>query len=230
MKMIFWKNKYTSVLAITLLALSASNSWGRTARAIFVGATADSPKEATLVAGESQVTIPLPRRYLSPEFELPNGPLNIAVLANPPLPDTEIDPTAPKVVIPEDYGRCLLLFIPDPRNKTFPARVVAIDTSPSIFKEGHSVIYNLSNFSVAGQFGERKLVVPPRKRAALKPPVSEAGGYPVQIACQASEESKWITICHSTWVHNPQARQLIFITSTDGRQTPRVWSVFDTSK
>lgn len=230
MQMIFWKNNYTLALVITLLALSVSTASGRTARAIFVGATADSPKEATLVAGESQVTIPLPRRYLSSEFELPNGALNMAVLANPPLPDTEIDPAAPVLVIPEEYGRCLLLFIPDPRNKTFPARVIAIDTSPSIFKEGHSVIYNLSNFSVAGQFGERQLVVPPRKRRALKPPVSDAGGYPVKIACQASEDSNWITICHSTWVHNPQARQLIFITSSDERQTPRVWSVFDTSK
>lgn len=226
MRMIY-KYLHISPLAIVLLSLLPVDALAHTVRAMFLGATSDSPTEATLVMGEKVITIPLPRRYLSEEIDLPDSPSRAFILPKAPRPDEEIDPATPRVRFPEESNRSLLLFVPDKTNKVFPVRVISLNTSPEKFPAGHTIMFNLSQANIAGKFGDQQIRVAAGKRKVLKPPSSKTGGYPVQIVCKTSEDADWITICSSTWRHNPKARQLMFISPSEGRKFPRVWTVVD---
>lgn len=220
-------NHFPYLLTFALLIFLPFGSHARNVRAIFLGATADSPKEATLVYGGEHVTISVPRRFLSEEVDLPSGALRLAVLPKPPPPDVEINPNAPSIVLPEGSNRSLLLFFPDPSNNVFPVRVLVVDASPTSFPVGHSILFNLSNASIAAKFGDQNVLVEAGKKTVVSPPIEGSGSYPVQIAFKNNENSNWVTIASSTWRHYPAARQLLFVTQTNGRKSPRVWSILD---
>lgn len=220
--------QFTCGVVLLSIALFPVNSLARSARAMFMGATGDMPNEATLLIGNEVVTIKLPRRYFSPEVDLPSGAVNAFVLEKPPLPDEEINPKTPVIQFPEGSGRSLLLFIPDPTNDVFPARVIVLDVSATKFPKGHTLIFNFSDANVAGMFGNEKVQVGAGQRAVLKPPLDDVGSYSVRIACKLPSSDEWVKICSSKWRHNPNARQLMFI-SPSGRKYPRVWTVLDRS-
>lgn len=225
--MIFSKTQCICVLTLIFIVLLPATSFGRSARAMFLGATADMPKEAILLIGGGLVTVDLPSRFLSPEIELPSAPSTAVVLQTRPLPDEEINPAAPVIRFPEESTRCLLLFIPDASNSVFPARVIVIDASPSKFPAGNTIIFNLSKANIAGKFGDQEVKVGAGQKRVLNPPRSDAGSYPVHVACQISPDADWVTLCSSTWRHHPKVRQLMFVAPHNERKFPRIWTVTD---
>lgn len=217
------------ILSAVLLAILQSVATARTARAIFLGATADSPTEATLVFGESHVTTPLPRSSLSAEFKLPGESLSAFVLSEkPPRTDAEIDPYAPSVSFPEDSNRFFLLFLQDPTNEVFPVRVVVVDASVSEFPFGYTTIFNFSDMHIDGQFGDEKVLIQPGGNELIQPPRSDSGSYPVNVSCALANDSEnWIPLVSSTWRYNANVRKLMFVMPHPRRKYPFLWSVDD---
>lgn len=221
------KSQCYYALLLALITLLPVTALSRTTRVMFLGGTQDMPSEATLLFGNEVVTVDLPTRFLSPEIDIPNSPSMAYVLKEPPKPEEKISPSAPVIRFPEESTRSLLLFIPDPKNSVFPARVMVIDASPNEFPEGHTVIFNLSKTDIAGKFGDEKVSVKAGQRIVLKPPRSDAGGYPVHIVCRSDPQADWATLCSSTWRHHPKVRQIMFIAPYKDRKNPRIWTIID---
>ncbi len=211
-------------LCLAALTLPAS---ARKARAIFVQPTGEAVEKAVFFSGTEYVEIELPRRNFSPEVELPAGDLVLAVLPDRLAPDAEVPAGAQKITIPAAWSRCLFVVIPDPTNKVFPARVIPVNASADVFPEGATRIYNLSKAAIRGNFGGQAVKVLPGESGVIKPPVSAFGSYPVEIDCAFPGDAKPTSICRSQWQHDPEARQILFVTPSPGLKVPRVWGILD---
>ena len=216
-----------ALLFAACIAASTLPAAARKARAIFVQPPDQVAGKAVLFSGKEYVEIELPQRNFSPEVDLPSGDLNLAILAGQPAPGSEVPAGAPKIHIPEAWSRCLLLFLPDPSNKVFPARVIPINASEADFKKGHTLIFNASTAAIMGNFGTQAVKVLPGKVAIMKEPVSGFGSYPVDIACVFPGDKEPTYICRSSWQHDPEARQILFVTPAPGYKIPRVWGILD---
>jgi hypothetical protein len=212
---------------ICLLGMTLPSSAARKVRAIFISPGTPALEKATLFTGTQSVEVELPQRNLSPEVSLPDGDLLVAILPAPPATGEDLPAAAPKIKIPAAWERCILLFFPDPTNPVFPARVIPVNASTADFPKGHSLIYNVSNASILAKFGEEQVSVKPGSTASLKPPITGLGDYLVAIDCILPEETKPTAICRSSWQHDPDARQILFITPTPGFKVPRVWGILD---
>jgi hypothetical protein len=210
-------------LAATALPCQAA----RKARAIFIQPPDQAPETAMLFTGSEYAEIELPQRNLSAEVELPDGDLAVAILPGKLAGDAKVPADAPKIKIPAAWGRCLLLFFPDPSNKTFPARVIPVNASTADFPKGHTLIYNVSSAAIIGKFGDQIIKVLPGKSATMKPPISHFGAYPVDIDCAFPGDKKPTSLCRSNWQHDPDARQIMFVTPASGYKVPRVWGILD---
>lgn len=199
----------------------------RKVRAIFIQPPGQVPEKAVLYSGKEFVEIELPQRNLSPEVNLPDGELVLAVLPDRPAQGSPVPADAPKVKIPEAWKRCVLLFFHDPSNPRFPARIIPVNASTADFPKGHTRIYNVSRATVAARFGDIPVKVEPGQTGSVKPPVSGEGDYPVAIDCAFPGDTTPTAICRSQWRHEPDARQILFVTPVEGYKAPRVWGVLD---
>jgi hypothetical protein len=215
----------TAALLVGVFSLPASAA--RKARAMFIQPAGEALEKAILFTGKAYVEVELPQRNFSPEVDLPDGELVLAVLRKPLDAGQEVPADAPQVKIPEAWSRCLLLFFPDPSNKFFPARVIPVNASAADFPKGHTLVYNVSSAAVMGKFGSEVVTVRPGKSASLKPPVANFGDYPVEIDCIFPGDEKPSSVCRSTWQHDPEARQILFVTPAPGYKVPRVWGILD---
>ncbi|MFM2198209.1 MAG: hypothetical protein RLZZ505_1641 [Verrucomicrobiota bacterium] len=215
------------LLFAVCIAASILPADARKARAIFVQPPDQAAGKAALFTGKEYLEIELPRRNFSPEVDLPAGDLNLAILPGQLAPDSEVPAGAPKIHIPEAWSRCLLLFLPDPSNKVFPARVIPVNASGADFQKGHTLVFNASTAAIMGNFGGQSVKVLPGKFGIMKEPVSGFGAYPVDIACVFPGDAKPTYICRSSWQHDPEARQILFVTPAPGYKIPRVWGILD---
>ena len=210
-----------------LLATVLPSEAARKARAIFIQPTGEIPEKATLFTGSEYAEIELPTRNLSPEIELPAGDLAVAVLPETLAAGQKVPEGTQTFKIPEAWSRCILLFFPDPQNKIFPARVIPVNASAADFPRGHTLIYNVTQAAVVAKFGDSLVKILPGKTASLKPPIDKFGDYPVAIDCVFPGDTKPTSICRSQWQHDPDARQILFITPAPGFKVPRVWGILD---
>lgn len=210
-----------------LLAAALPASAARKLRAIFVQPGPGAPEKALLYDGKNQIEIELPQRNFSPEVNAPDGDLVLACLTGTPASGQPVPSGAPQVKIPKEWKRCLLLFFPDPGNRLFPARVIALNASEADFKMGHSLMFNVSKATVRGKFGKEVVTVAPGGKAIVKPPVDKQGDYLVEIDSAMPGDKEATPICRTTWRHEPEARQILFVTPEPGRDVPRVWGILD---
>lgn len=215
------------LVAAGLAALSLPCQAARKARAIFIQPGEQALEKAMLFTGSEYAEIELPQRNLSAEVDLPDGDLVLAVLPSKLVGDAKVPADAPIVKIPEAWSRCLLLFFPDPTNKTFPARVIPVNASTADFPNGHTLIYNVTRAAIMAKFGEQVVKVMPGKSASVKPPIAGFGDYLVAIDCAFPGDTKPTAICRSTWQHDPSARQIMLVTPAPGYKVPRVWGILD---
>ncbi len=195
-------------------------------KAIFVQPPDDVPEKAVLVVGKKFLEIELPQRNFSPEVELPAGDMLVGVLTTRPE-KPEMPLGAPNFKIPETWTDCILLFFPDPTNKVFPAKIIPVNASAANFPLGHTVIFNVSSATVVAKFGEITAQVKPGQSVTVKPPRSGSGDYPVAIDCTLPGDTTPVALCRSTWQHEANARQILFVTPMPGQKNPRVWGVLD---
>lgn len=217
---------FTATMAYFLLSSIPSEA-ARKVRAIFIQPSDAKIEKAYLQTDTKTEEIELPQRNLSPEVELPDGDITVTVHAQFPPPKAPVDPAAPMFKIPAAWNRCILLFFPDPTGKGFPARVIPVNASSDIFKVGHTLVYNVSSATVLGRFGEQTVKVEPGKSATIRPPVSGFGSYPVAVDCSYPDSTQPMAICRSSWWHDPEARQILFVTPASGSKVPRIWGVLD---
>lgn len=199
-------------------------------RAVFIQPANLEHSKAFLVAGDKAVEIELPQRNFSPEVELPDGALQVSILSNLPPAGTPVPAEAPQFTLPESWSRCLLLFFPDPSNSVFPAKVIPVNASTADFPKGHTLIYNVTSATISARFGSETVKVAPGKNAALKPPIANFGDYEVAIDCAFPGDKEPTAVCRSTWQHDPEARQVLFVTPSPGYKVPRVWGILDREK
>jgi hypothetical protein len=216
-----------AALASLLLAAMTLPAAARKARAIFVQPTGESVEKAVLFSGTEYVEIELPRRNFSPEVELPAGDLVLAVLPGRLAADAPVPAGAQKITVPAAWSRCLLVVIPDPSNNVFPARVIPVNASADVFPKGETRIYNLSKAAIRGNFGGQNVKIMPGQAGTIKPPISAFGSYPVEIDCAFPGDATPTSICRSTWQHDPEARQILFVTHSPGHRIPRAWGILD---
>ena len=217
-------------LALTftcLLAMALPSAAARKVRAVFISPGSSGLEKAVLFTGTQYAKIELPQRSFSPEVDLPEGDLLAAILPAPLGADQKLPAAAPKIKIPAAWERCILLFFPDPSNPVFPARVIPVNASTADFPKGHSLIYNVSTAAIMAKFGEEAISVKPGGTASLKPPIANFGDYLVAIDCILPGDAKPTAICRSTWQHDPDVRQILFVTPSPGFKVPRVWGILD---
>ncbi|MCU0749444.1 MAG: hypothetical protein MUF13_07865 [Akkermansiaceae bacterium] len=227
----FHRKLIRPILALCLSGLLASPvQAARKVRAVFIQPMNMDHAKALLVAGDKAVEIELPQRNFSPEVELPDGDLQVSILSAPPPAGTPIPADAPRFTLPESWSRCLLLFFPDPANKVFPAKVIPVNASTADFPKGHTLIYNVTAATIHARFGSETVKVAPGKNVSLKPPMAGFGDYQVAIDCAFPGDKEPTAVCRSTWQHDPDARQILFVTPSPGYKVPRVWGILDREK
>ena len=212
---------------LLLLAVTGSLGLAREVRAIYFSGHGGPLASVYLVGEEVEVELELPQRNLSPAVEIPKGELYLAALPKPPASLEEIPQGAPKIRIPEAWQRCVLMFISDPDNPVFPARVIPINGGGEDFPKGSTRIYNISKYTVGGKFNELGVVIEPGKSATFGAPIQEFGSYPVAIDFIAKGDSKPTALFRSHWPHDPEARQILFVVPQVGKARPRIWGVRD---
>lgn len=210
-----------------LLASAVPLFAAREVRAIYLPGAGGALSKAYLVGSAGSVEVSLPQRNLSPEVNIPDGDLLFAVLPELPAEGQELPKGTPLVRIPAEWQRCMLIFLGDPTNKVFPARVIPINASVDDFPKGSTLVFNLSQTTLGGLFGEQRIVLKPGERKTFEPPIQDFGSYQVGIDCILKGEDQPRAICRSTWQHDPLARQILFVVPQHGQSVPRVWGVLD---
>lgn len=211
------------VLLLFLLQISSA----REIRTIFIGQGQEKLEQAVLFTGKENIEVKLPGRNFSPEIEIPKGALTLAILPRPLAEGEEVPKAAQKINIREQWSRVILLFLPDPTNKFFPARVIPVNASSDKLPVGHSLFYNFSESTIYGKFGARVITVEPGQSLKMRPPIKESGSYPVQIDCRLPGEETTTALARSSWHHSPDSRQIVFIVPSPQGKFPRLWSLND---
>ena len=214
------------VFGLCLLLVSPASA-AREVRAIFIQLGQVVPEKAFLHDGKKGFEVELPQRNFSPEASAPDGDLELACLQGEPAAGQPIPAGAPRVKIPKEWKRCLLLFFPDPKNPVFPARIIAVNASDEEFKPGESLLFNVSQATVRGKFGDKVVKASPGEKVVIPPPINRKGDFLVAIDSAMPGDKEPTPICRTTWRHEPEARQVLFVTPEPGMAIPRVWGILD---
>jgi len=215
-------------LTAALFLIVPTMAQERSVRAVFFKRPPEMPETAVLYHPATSIEVKLPPMNLSDPVTIPAGDQVFAILPQAPQAGEPIPPGAPQIKVPAAWQRVILLFFPDPGNKVFPVRVLPVDASLDKFKPGDLLFYNLSTAEVGGTLGEAKFRIASGKSAIVKPSRTDSGDYPVVIDCLLPGDSRPRPLCRTTWRHDPETRQLLFIVNADDRPVPRIWSIPET--
>ncbi len=216
-----------SVVTAVALLSSVLPSSARTIRTIFVEPPPNTPEKVFLFTGKEYIETELAFKSLSAEIEIPAGQLALAVLPNKLAADAKVPEQAPKITIPESWDRCILLFFPDPANSVLKARVMPLNASQGDFPKGSTRIFNVSNAAIYAKFGAEGAKITPGQVATVKAPRSGFGDFPVAVDCMLPGETKPRALCRTSWQHDPESRQIMFVTPVEGYTVPKMWGVLD---
>lgn len=133
----------------------------------------------------------------------------------------------PRIRIPADWQRCILILLGDPDNSTFPARIIPVNASALDFTKASTLVYNHSDATIGGKFGADRIVLKPGKAVRFNAPAQDFCSYPVEIDCIPKGTTTARAVCRSMWQHNPDARQILFVVPKKRQPIPRVWGIFD---
>ena len=213
-------------LILSLAALTSPVS-AREMRTIYLPGSGGPLSKVHLIGAKVHLELELPQRNLSSAVEIPKGDLQLVALSKPPASPEDIPQGAPQILIPESWQRCILIFLGDPGNPVFPARIIPVNAGGVGFPKGTTRVYNLTDATIGGKFGTERILVKPGKTETFDAPMRDFGSYPVAIDCILKDDAAPRALCRSTWQHDPEARQILFVVAQKGQPLPRVWSVLD---
>lgn len=213
-------------LILSLAALTSPVS-AREVRTIYLPGSGGPLSKVHLIGAKVHLELELPPRNLSSAVEIPKGDLQLVALSKPPASPEDIPQGAPQILIPESWQRCILIFLGDPGNPVFPARIIPVNAGGVGFPKGTTRVYNLTDATIGGKFGTERILVKPGKTETFDAPMRDFGSYPVAIDCILKDDAAPRALCRSNWQHDPEARQILFVVAQKGQPLPRVWSVLD---
>lgn len=219
--------QFLSASYFCLLISLATPATARTCRVLFLGATADAPRSLQLFDGTTAQPIELPRMNFSPVYELAVGDITLRLLENAPEGAEDIPAGAPKATIREGVSDFYLLVSPDPGNESLPVSIQIIDADARDFQKGQLMWFNLTGNRVGGKLGSQKLALEPNSKKTTDAPTKGSEDYPVDIYYQMPGKEEVWPLCETKWLHNPNARIVMFVLPETGSRVPRIMSFTD---
>lgn len=198
-----------------------------TCRILFFNAPADAPEKLYLFDGKDAQEVELPKMNFSPLYELAPGKLTISLLPEAPADPTKIPADAPKVSVPEGVVDFYLLVSSDDTNKVAPVRMQVVDVGSDKLKLGQMLWFNLTPNTITGRVGTQRLVLKPKSRVVLDPPAKAPGEFPIRVFYQVPGNDYKHPMFSTSWGFDPRCRNVVFVNTQDGLQTPRVRAFSD---
>jgi len=225
-----------SKVIIILMMCAAAAVAQRAGKVLYYQAGVDDPQHAYIyqngypvLNGGAQLKQELPRWNFSKVFEI--APQTVTLTFHPePLDLAEQMPMkAPKVTIPEEWERFLILCVKDPKNKYMPIKLYAINASNNAFKPGDLYFINFTDVRVEGKLGESTLVLPPYKKVNVDGKGTTNGRDCVArlnyLNAKTGESKPFI---RQSWGHTGTVRRVVFIfKKPNGRLSYYVTSIQD---
>ncbi|MGB6222933.1 hypothetical protein [Haloferula sp.] len=214
----------------TLIPLRQASA-DRTAQIVFIEAAPKSPaKTVAHLPDGATLEIELARHNFSESFSMPSGNLELRFLAAALPREAGIPEGAPSVRIPESWKKVILLAVPDPANKVFPARFHAINANPSEWNVGETLFINFTDRHIVGTFGNRTLKLKPKSRVIEKDASNGKSSYPVRLDSANGDgiRSAANPLIRQTWRHYGDLRQLVYFhTAATGSVSYRSFTIHD---
>lgn len=216
---------------ITLPAFAAEKSV-RSCRILFLDGPSEAPQKLHLFDGTNSQEVELPRMNFSPVYELPTAATALALLPSAPPAPTDGNPTAipngaPQVSLAENITDFYLILSSDPTNRVAPVTMQVIRADIAQFKRGQMLWHNLTDSTVGGILGSRKLLIKPNSRIILDPPARNREDYLVNIHFQPPGHTRVEPLCETLWTHDPRSRSVFFILKSDQSAVPRILGFAD---
>lgn len=199
------------VLIIFSLCVRGAAQEDRAAKILYFEAGAQEPEEVFMYSKEGFFAeSELPRDNFSPNFLIPKGVSSITFFPKSNAVPKELE-GAPQVSFSADWKKILFLVFKDSKNKIMPIRVRAINASADIFGPGSIYAINFSRMTVAGEVGDKKLLLKPQKTEIIKNPISKTGFYPTVLQLKGPEMKKPRDFVKQMWAHHQKHRRMLFI-------------------
>lgn len=208
-------------LLLIVPAFAKEETAQRTCRLLFLNAPPGALQEIYLYDGVEAKKVDLPSMNLSDVYPVSGAAPAVRLLAAPVAKPEEIPANAPTATLAKSVRDFFIIISPDPTNQSVPLRMQIIDAGGPTFSKGRMMWYNLTNDTVGGTLGERKLVLQPKSRAIVEPPINKQDSYPVELFHQAAG-GPLQPICRTQWHHDPRARMLMFVHNSGNGGTPQV--------
>jgi hypothetical protein len=214
-------------LFILLLTCLPALTAERSCRILFLNGPEDAPQKLHLFDGTNSQEVELPRMNFSPVYQIHPDSLALALLPSPPPPPTAsspptIPPGAPTATLSKSITDFYLIISSDPSNTIAPVRMQVINANTANFKRGQMLWYNLTENTVGGLVGSRRLLVKPNSRLILDAPANSLEDYPVNIHFQPPGKTRTEPLCETRWTHDPRSRSVFFILKPTGSLIPRI--------
>jgi hypothetical protein len=219
------KRSILQFLALVLLVSAAHGQQAkveRTCRILFLGRPAGAPSTLHLFDGTASREVDLPGMNLSRIYELPPGPIRLALLSAPLDDPEKLPPGAPSATVPKSATDIFLLVTDDPANQVAPVRMNVVDAGAAKLRRGQTLWFNLTELTVGGKLGSEMIVLKPESRAVMDSPRNDAGDYHVRLSYRMEGKEHLYPICETRWMHDPRRRNLGFVIAGQGSRVPRV--------
>jgi hypothetical protein len=214
-------------VALAFLLLSLPCMGAKAMRVMYIAGGGTTLENCVLHDGTVSHKVDLPRRNLTETLPFPDGELVLRALPKPLASGEAVPPDAPRVTIPESWTRCILIFMSDPSNKVLPVKIIPVEASDTKMPLGHTLLFNCTQATIRGKFGNVVVTCKPGDSTDIKPPRQDSGDYDVAIDCFYPGETLVKPVCRSTWNHNPSVKQFLFATPDPHRKLPHIWGVND---
>ncbi|MGJ8650360.1 MAG: hypothetical protein ACSHX4_08365 [Opitutaceae bacterium] len=212
-------------LLTIFLSVSVVFSAGRSARVIYFGAAADAPKKAFVyqIGAEAQEVI-LGRHNFSETFKLSPEAKHLAFLPGVLPVDTPVPANAPLVNIPEGWNQVLILVFKDKSNPIMPIRLFAVNANDDAFGPGEIYFVNLSQMTVFGLVGDKKLISKPRTSEVISDPRTGRGKYMLKLDAYKDDVKKRRRLVQQKCLYDPSVRIVTFMVPLPPPRMVKVYS------
>ncbi len=215
-------------LLILLLTCLPALTAERSCRILFLNGPDDAPQKLHLFDGTNSQEVELPRMNFSPVYQIHSDSLTLALLPAPSPPPTAassppaIPRGAPTASLSKSITDFYLIISSDPSNPIAPVRMQVINADAQNFKRGQMLWYNLTENTVSGIVGSRRLLVKPNSRLILDAPATGIEDYPVNIHFLPPGKTRTEPLCETRWTHDARSRSVFFILKPTDSLIPRI--------
>jgi hypothetical protein len=223
------KTPHLIVLALfaSLFCALARETPGRTCRIVFPDRPADVPKSLHLFDGNTSQEVQLPNMNFSPLYKLAAGAIQLKLLTAKAEDPKAVPPDAPSVEIPAEYVDFYLLVSRDPKNKTAPLNLKAINLENGKFNPGQTLWINESDKIIKAELGGHILSLEPQSSKIADSPLSNqgvptSGYYKAGFMYQIPGEGAFAPITEQNWWHDAASRHLGFMVNAGGK-LPKIY-------